>query len=406
MKFPKRTMRKMALDGKTVLLRADYNVPVRDGVISDDFRIKASLPTLRTLLDRGCKVVIISHLGRPKTRDDEQCSLRPIAQRLQHLLGSEVIFTTDCVGGAVRMAVKRAHRGQVVLCENLRYHPEETANSHEFARRMALDTRADFFVQDAFGTVHRAHASTDAITQYLPSGAGLLLEKEYTTIAGAMKRPKRPLVALLGGAKVSDKIEVIHALVRIADQIIIGGAMANTFLSYKGHLVGKSKVEEGQYDVIDEIYNAARAKVGDTNIDSFIILPKDVAVAKKIDKEAKRMVVDRNHVTSDEYVLDIGDKSIERMVSSIERAQTVIWNGTMGIAEMPEFAHGSARAALALATSGRIHSIIGGGDTADFVRHWDDRGGDSFSHVSTGGGASLDLMAGKALPGVQALLDI
>lgn len=406
MKFPKRTIRKLPLDNATVLLRADYNVPLNDdGTIADDFRIRSSLPTLKQLLDRGCRIVIVSHLGRPKGTIAKKYSLEPVAERLKELVDVPVRFVDDCTGVKVRMAMRSATNRSITLLENVRFHPEEEANDSAFAQRIVQDTQAKFFVQDAFGTIHRAHATTSAITQFLPSAAGLLVEREYTTIIGAMKRPKRPLVALLGGAKVSDKIEVIQRLVRLADQIVIGGAMANTFLAYRGYSVGKSKLEVDQHDIIDAIYNEARKKVGDTHIDSFIILPSDVAVAKKIDKQQERRVVDVNHVQDDDIILDIGDQSIERMARALRRANMVIWNGTMGIAELPEFAHGSARAALELAEHDAVKSIIGGGDTADFVLHWDARKGDSFDHVSTGGGASLDAMSGKPLPGIEALLE-
>lgn len=408
MKFPKRTIRKLPLDNATVLVRADYNVPLHDdGTIADDFRIRASLPTIQRLLDRGCKIAIVSHLGRPKGSVVPKYSLEPVAKRLEELLGTHVAFVDDCIGVKPRMAMRRAGKVSVTLFENVRFYAEEEANDTTFAKRLAKDSGASFFVQDAFGTAHRAHASTDAVTHFLPSAAGLLLEREYVEITKAMKTPKRPLIALLGGAKVSDKIHVIESLIHLADQIVIGGAMANTFLSYKGYPVGKSKVETDQHDTIDRIYELVRKKVGDTKVDSFLVLPSDVAIADDVSERAKRTVVDVNHVGKNDYILDIGDASIERMVRAIKRAQTVIWNGTLGMAEYPNFAHGSARAALEMAEEqGRVKTVIGGGDTADFVLHWDARLGGSFSHVSTGGGASLDLMAGKALPGIEALLEM
>ncbi|PID30535.1 phosphoglycerate kinase [Candidatus Saccharibacteria bacterium] len=403
--FTKRTIRKASLRGTTVLVRADYNVPMADGEIEDDFRIRASVPTLRALLGYGCKIVIVSHLGRPKSADDTACSLEPVARRLEELLEHEVCFVDTCVGPKVRAAVKQAPRVSVTLLENLRFHPEETANDSEFARQLAQDTAARYFVQDGFGVVHRAHASTVAITQCLPSVAGLLLEKEYISIVGAMQHPRRPLVALLGGAKVSDKIQIIDKLVHVADQIVIGGAMANTFLAYHGVSVGASKVEPGQDEAIRAIYDAIAQKVPENLRDNFLILPTDVAVAASMDDTQPRRVVLLDEIDENELALDIGDASIERMVHAIDRAQTVIWNGTLGVAEFAAFAHGSARAALELAERPKTTSIIGGGDTADFVIHWDARGGESFSHVSTGGGASIALMAGEALPGIEALLD-
>ncbi len=404
MAFFKRTVRDVPIDHKTVLVRADYNVPLsKNGTISDDLRIKASLPTIQYLLDHHCKVVIMSHLGRPEGRDKSQ-SLKPVAQRLSELLDKKVIFVDDTKGDKVVQAVKKAPAQAVILLENLRYYPEEEANDEAFAQAIAKSTGARYFVQDGFGVVHRAHASTDAITHYIPSVSGLLLEREYTIITNAMQNPQRPLVAVMGGAKVSDKITVIEKFVDIADTIVIGGAMANTFLKYKGHTMGSSKVEDNQEPVLDGIYKAAHEKL-DTSIEDFIILPTDIAVAKDITENAKRHNVALDSVGPQDKALDIGDASIERMADVIKQAKTVIWNGTLGYAEFPEFAHGSARLALTLASNPEITSIIGGGDTADFALKWDGEGGKSFTHVSTGGGASLELMSGKKLPGIESLLD-
>ena len=415
MTFLKQTIRDVPLDNKTVLVRADYNVPLtKDGNISDDLRIKASIPTLKALLDRGCTVVIVSHLGRPEGRD-LQFSLEVVAGRLTELLGKEVKFVNDCIGDGVYQATKRAPKGSVLLLENLRFYAEEEANDEEFAKKIAHDSNARYFVQDGFGVVHRAHASTHAITLKLPSVAGLLLEREYTTITDAMESPKRPLVAVIGGAKVSDKIGVIDAFVRKADQIIVGGAMANTFLAHKGFSVGASKVETDQTETLNTIYAAAEEKVakeiadsGDPTgrtIDEFIQLPSDVAVATEISPAATRRDVLVTEIAANDIALDIGDASIEKMAETVAGAGTVIWNGTLGYAELPEFAHGSARLALSLASQPETTSIIGGGDTADFALKWDGEGGKSFTHVSTGGGAGLELMAGEKLPGVECLLD-
>ncbi len=402
--FFKRTIRDVPLDTQTVLMRADYNVPLGpDGQISDDLRIRASLPTIRYLLERGCKVVIISHLGRPVGRDSS-LSLEPVAARLAKLLRRDVRFVNDCIGDRVYQAVKRAPKASVLVLENLRFYAQEEADDPQFARQITEATKARYFVQDGFGVVHRAHASTHAITLYIPSVAGFLLEKEYMTITTAMQAPKRPLVAVLGGAKVSDKIGVIERFVSIADTIIMGGAMANTLLAYKGLSMGASKVESDQNTLLDRVYAAARKKVGD-RVDDFIVLPTDVAVATSLDPHMERRIVDVQELHPADSALDIGDASIEQMVSVINTAQTVIWNGTLGYAEMPTFAHGSARLALELAEHPRIMSIIGGGDTADFVLKWDGHHGESFSHVSTGGGASLELMAGAKLPGIESLLD-
>lgn len=405
MGFFKQTINTVPLHGETVLLRADYNVPLKDdGTIDDDFRIRMSLPTVRRLLKHGCKVVIISHLGRPKGRDSK-LSLEPAAQRLAELLGEPVRFVDETVGDKVKMAVKRAPRRSVIMLENLRFDPREEANDEGFAKELAKDSGARYFVQDGFGVVHRAHASTSAITLQLPSVAGLLLEREYQTITGAMKSPKRPLIAVMGGAKVADKIKVIEEFVKVADKIVISGAMANTFLAYKGFSMGKSKVEDDANATLDHIYAAAKEKVGAEHVDDFIILPTDLAVAHAFEASESRRIVKVNNVQPDDMALDIGDESIEALVELVADSRTVIWNGTLGMAEFPNFAHGSARLALALATNPQITSIIGGGDTADFVLKWDARKGASFSHVSTGGGASMDLMAGEKLPGIEGLLD-
>ena len=404
MAFFKQTINTVPLHGETVLLRADYNVPLKsDGTIESDFRIQASLPTVKKLLADGCKVVIISHLGRPEGRDPK-LSLEPVALRLAELLGEPVRFVDETVGDKAMMAVKRAPKRSVIVLENLRFDPREEANDEGFARELAKASSARYFVQDGFGVVHRAHASTAAITLLLPSVAGLLLEREYTVITKAMKHPERPLVAVLGGAKVHDKIAVIKALIDVADRIIISGAMANTFLKYKGLDLGKSKLDDGADDILDDIYTAARAKVGADKVDDFLVLPTDLAVAKAVEN-APRKVVAVDQVASDEMALDIGDKTIDETVADAEKAKTVIWNGTLGMAEFPNFAHGSARLSLALATHPEIESIIGGGDTADFVLNWDSKQGGSFTHVSTGGGASLELMAGEKLPGIESLLD-
>lgn len=403
--FSKKTMRDVPLRYKTVLVRADYNVPLRDdGTIADDFRIRASLPTLRALLRDSCKIVIVSHLGRPDGKVDQRYSLEPVAQRLAELLGREVRFVSECIGPRARMAIKRAPKVGIVMLENLRFHPEEEANDLAFAEQLAHDSGAQYFIQDGFGVVHRAHASTAAITTFLPSVAGLLLEREVATIQGAMHQPKRPLVALLGGAKVSDKIQVIEKLVAVADQLIIGGAMANTFLAAQGKQLGTSKVEPDQGAVIGDIYAAVRQKVGERFVDNFLVLPSDVVVAASSD-DTETQVVSVDAIPDTVMALDIGPASQHRMTEAIKRAQTVLWNGTLGYAEKPAFAAGSEAAARALTDHSDTVSIIGGGDTADFVINWDKDRGESFSHVSTGGGASLDLIAGKKLPGVEALLD-
>lgn len=406
MTFFKKTLRDVPLDGKTVLVRADYNVPLTsDGKISDDLRIRASLPTLRYLLDRGCKVVIVSHLGRPEGARNAAYSLQPVADRLATLLDREVRLADDCVGDRAYQTAKKATSNVIVLFENLRFHAEEEANDEDFAGAIAKASGAQYLVQDGFGVVHRAHASTEAITHFLPSVAGLLLETEYTMLTKSVESPKRPLVTILGGAKVSDKITIIERFVEKADTLLIGGAMANTFLEYQGKSIGASKYEPNQHEVLDQIYAAARAKAGEDEVDNFILVPSDVAVARHISEDEPRRVVSSDAIAADDIALDIGDRTIERYVKMLEGAGTVIWNGPVGYSELDNFAHGSARIALALAIHPNVTSIVGGGDTADFVLKWDGHGGKSFTHVSTGGGAGLELMAGKKLPGVEALLD-
>ena len=404
MSFVKRTIRQVPIDGKTVIVRVDYNVPLdENGAIHDDFRIKASLPTLRYLLKNHCKVVIISHLGRPHGRE-EKYSLEPIAKRLSELLGVPVHFASDCIGDIAKQAVKKTPPRGVVLLENLRFHPEETANDEDFARNLVTSTGARYFVQDGFSVIHRAHASTDAITHYIPGVAGFLVEREYDILTKAMKKPERPLVAVLGGAKVSDKIPALEGLIGHADRIIIGGAMANTFLQYKRYEVGKSKTEDGQTTTLDRIYTEAHA-ARPNHADDYLMLPADVAVAKPSKNDTTRRNVTLGQIAKDDSILDIGDFAIESMVKEVQKAKTVIWNGTLGEAELSDFAHGSARLALELATHPDVTSIIGGGDTVDFVTNWDSNNGESFSHISTGGGAMLDLIAGERLPGIESLLD-
>lgn len=405
MKFHKKTIRDVPIKGKTVLVRADYNVPMSEnGEIHDDFRIRSSLPTIKKLLKEGCKVVIIAHLGRPEGRD-MTLSLEPAALRLAELLGEPVRFVDRTIGNKVRMAVKRAPARSVTVLENLRFHSEEEANDLDFAKRIAQDTNARYFVQDGFGVVHRDHASTAAITLCLPSVSGLLLEKEVVSITKAMQRPKRPLVAVMGGAKVSDKIHVVDELVDKADTLLIGGAMANTFLSARGVDVGASKHETDQIETVNEIYSVATKKLARDNVDKFIVLPTDAVVARSIDDETTVRTISLSELTPDELILDIGPKTAEHFASCIAQAGTVIWNGTMGLAEREAYAGGSKAIAAAMIANPDIESIIGGGDTADFAIHWDKKKGDSFHHVSTGGGASLELMAGEKLPGIEHLLD-
>lgn len=406
MNFSKQTVRDIDVDRQVVLVRVDYNVPLKkDGSIDDDLRIRASLPTIKYLIERQCKLVLMSHLGRPEGRDQSQ-SLAPAAARLSELLGQSVKFIDDCIGDKVYQTVKHAPCGSVILLENLRYYPQEEADDMEFAKNIAKSTGANLFVQDGFGAAHRAHASTHAITQFLPSFAGLLLEKEVTMINRSMELPARPFVAIIGGAKISDKIDLIKRFIDKADKILIGGAMANTFLKFKRYDMGKSLVELGQDEILREIYDLAAAKVGPENVDDFLILPKDLAVSTSIDDPDQiRREVSVDKIADDEMALDIGTQAIDQFCDIISTAKTIVWNGPMGIAEKEVFSIGSARIALAIAANNEDVSIVGGGDTADFVLKWSGGDESSFTHISTGGGASMELMSGKKLPGVESLLD-
>ena len=406
MVFYKQTIKDIDVERQVVLVRVDYNVPMqKDGTIDDDLRIRASLPTIRYLLERQCKLVLMSHLGRPEGRD-EQLSLAPIAARLAELLGQPVKFIDDCVGDKVRQTVKHSPCGSVLLLENLRFYAEEEANDMDFAKNIAKSTGANMFVQDGFGAVHRAHASTHAITQFLPGFAGILLEKEVTMINRSMQLPARPFVAIIGGAKVSDKIDLIRQLIDKADKILIGGAMANTFLKFKGYDMGASVVDDDQHDVLREIYSLAAKKAGPEHVDDFLVLPKDVAVGTNTNNDDQsRREVSVDNIASDEMALDIGTHAIERFADIIKGAGTIVWNGPLGYAGIKAFSIGSARVSLAIASNEHAISIVGGGDTADFVLKWCGGEDSCFTHVSTGGGASMELMSGKKLPGVESLLD-
>ena len=388
------TIRDVELQGKKVLLRADYNVPLDgEGRITDDYRIRASIPTVRYLLDHGATVIIVSHLGRPEGEPDPKYSLQPAAHRLSQLLELPVHFSEKTTGELARNAVDSVPAGAVVMLENLRFDPREKENDGSFAQELA--GYADLFVQDGFGVVHRAHASTEAITRHLPSVGGLLLEKEFTTITQALENPKRPLVAVVGGAKISDKIQVLERLIEKADQLIVGGAMANTFLRHQGFAIGKSMYEEGQ----DEVIGGILKKAEEEDVEVWLPVEK-VAVAHAVEPDERRVEVGTDKVGDDELILDVVPD--ERVLDWIKQAGTVLWNGPLGMTELPEFATSSRVVAAAIRDS-QAESIIGGGDTAGFVIEWDERHGDSFSHVSTGGGATLDLIAGKELPGISAL---
>lgn len=426
--FIKKTIRDIDVSGKRVLLRADYNVPIADdGTIANDYRIQQSVPTIRALLAQGASVVICSHLGRPEGRLDAKYSLNPVADRLSELLNIKVRFIANCVGPEVEKAAQKLEPGQVLLLENLRFHPEEEKNDEAFAEKLAA--LAEVFVQDGFGVVHRAHASTEAVTHFLPSVSGLLLEREVDTITRVMDSPERPLMAIVGGAKISDKIDVLTKFIDVADFIAIGGAMANTFLAAEGIDIAKSKYEPNDVPIAKDILVKAREK---SKKERFVFyIPQDGIVAHKLESSATTRIVDWDaHVIAevehypkqppensrvvgaDEMILDIGPFSGAFIAGGIQLASTVVWNGTMGVTETPAingpvgpFAHGTELIIDALLGDygHRPFSLVGGGDTVGYVEQRKLTG--SFNHVSTGGGASLELMADRLLPGVEALQD-
>ena len=383
-------------------MRADFNVPLdEDGQIMSDYRIMQTLPTIKYLLEHGCFVVIVAHLGRPEGKPNKKYSLKPVADFLnQQLPDNTVDFIPSTIDDKARQACKTTQHGKVMLLENLRFSPGEEANDTEFAAQLQKVAKADYFVQDGFGVVHRAHASTEAITHLLPSVAGLLLEREVSTLERAMKAPEHPLVAVVGGAKISDKIGFIEKLLGLADTVLIGGAMANTFLRAGGVSIGKSLYEEDQEDEIKRIYKLAKPDQ--------IMLPVDVAVSTKTDKTATRQECDISEIQPSEYILDLGPKTMKLFDARLHTANSVIWNGTLGLAEVPQFAKSSADLAHTITEDHYgVTSIVGGGDTADFVLEWLKANKKAkFTHVSTGGGASLELMSGLKLPGVEALISV
>lgn len=398
--FHKKTIKDLALDNKRVLLRADFNVPLdEDGEIASDFRIKSTLPTIEYLLKHKAEVVILAHLGRPGGKREKSLSLEPIAKKLGELLKKPVEFIDDCIGDRVSAGLGKTHPGRVTVLENTRFHEGEEKNDPKFAKELIEAPQPDYVVQDGFGVVHRAHASTEGISHLKPAVAGLLLENEVSSLTAAIAHPKKPLVAIIGGAKISDKLPLIERFLKEADTILVGGALANTFLKCQGHKIGQSVCEDDQNSEVNKILSKAKKDQ--------VILPVDVAAAGEVNEHASRTDSSLEHVGQDEYILDTGPITNEHFKHYIENAGTVIWNGTLGYAENPRFAKGSAVVAQTLSKHyPSLESIIGGGDTADFVLDWQQHNkGARFSHISTGGGASLELLSGKKLPGIEALLD-
>lgn len=426
--FTKKTVKDINLKGKRVLVRVDYNVPLTaDGAIEDDYRITQSLPTLQYLLDKGAAVILCSHLGRPEGKVVPALSLKPVAKRLHELLKHPVQFADDCVGPETKTKADKLEPGQILLLENVRFHPEEEANNKAFAKELAA--LADIFVQDAFGVVHHGAVSVSGLPKLMPSVVGLLLAKEVTAITKVMREPERPLVAVVGGAKIADKIDILHKFIEMADMVAVGGAMANTFLKATGVDVAASLVDNDELQIAKDIMAKAQAEAKER--DFVFFLPRDGVVAQAIDKHAPTRIVDwgalavadiehypkrvpasASKIAKNEKILDIGPFSGAFIAGALQLAGTVVWNGTMGVVEAPgvqgpigPYAHGTE-----LVMEGMLgdfghkpFSLVGGGDTVAYVQS---RGlTDSFSHVSTGGGASLELMAGRKLPGITALED-
>ncbi len=388
----KKTIRDIDVAGKRVLVRADLNVPMEGGAITDDTRIRESLPTIRYLLDHGARVIVCSHLGRPKGPDPE-LSLAPVAGRMANLLGQEVLFAEDCIGTVAEEAVAAMGR-HVLLLENLRFHPEEEKNVPAFAQ--ALARLAEIYVNDAFGAAHRAHASTEGVTHYLPAVAGLLMEKEVRYLSALVANPPKPFAAIVGGAKVSTKIAAIEHLLPKLDMLFVGGGMANTFLKATGIDVQMSLVEDEQV----EVAKAILAKAGDRGV--AVHLPRDVVAASRFAADAEALTRPVNEVPKGYMILDIGPGTVKAYAEALKAAKAVVWNGPMGVFEMEKFSAGSFGLARALASLDAI-TVVGGGETAAVVALAGLQ--DRFTHVSTGGGASLEMLEGRELPGVAALLD-
>jgi phosphoglycerate kinase len=387
--FNKKMVTDLDVTGKKVLVRVDFNVPLKDGQVGDDTRIQAALPTIKYLLEQGGAVILCSHLGRPKNEPDPAFSLKPVAEYLDGLIEAEVKFAEDCVGEKAEEAAADLQMGQVLVLENTRFHAGEKKNDPEMAKQLA--SLADLFVNDAFGSAHRAHASTAGVADYLPAAAGFLLEKEIKYLGNAIADPERPFVAILGGAKVSDKIGVIENLLTKSDQILIGGGMANTFFKAQGYAMADSLVEEDAIETAEALLEKASGK---------LVLPIDMVIADAFDAEAACQTMDIGDVPEGWRILDVGPKTVELFSGIIKDAGTVVWNGPMGVFEFEKFAQGTFAIAKALAESDAT-GIVGGGDSASAIK----KSGleDKITHISTGGGASLEMLEGKVLPGLAVL---
>jgi phosphoglycerate kinase len=393
--FSKRTVKDVDVGGKRVLVRVDFNVPLAEGAVADDTRVRAALPTLRYLVDHGARVIIMSHLGRPKGEPDPQYSLRPVRGVLQRLLGRNVVFVDDIVGREAQEAVDRMVDGEILMLENVRFHPGEKANDPAFAAGLA--SLGDLFVNDAFGAAHRTHASTVGLAGHLPAYAGLLLAREVETLTGMLADPEHPFVAILGGSKVSDKFGVIERLLDVVDTLVIGGGMCFTLLVAKGVDVGRSLVEEEWVEPAKKMLATAKERGVD------LLLPVDFVTAADIAEDAETAIVGREEIAADMMGLDIGPTSVELFKEAISSARTTFWNGPMGVFEMEPFEGGTREVAAAVARNNRAVSVIGGGDSVAALRKFGLE--ERVTFVSTGGGASMKLLEGASLPGVDALQD-
>jgi phosphoglycerate kinase len=389
--FNKKTVRDIDVQGKKVLVRVDFNVPVKDGVVGDDTRIRAALPTLNYLLENGAALILCSHLGRPKGEAKPEFSLRPVAQHLSEVIEKPVAFAEDCIGPVAEQAAEVLKPGDVLLLENTRFHDGEKKNDPDMAKQLA--SLADVYVNDAFGSAHRAHASTEGVAKFLPAVSGFLLEKEIKYLGQAVADPEKPFVAILGGAKISDKIGVIKNLLDKADSILIGGGMANTFFKAQGYPVGDSLVEDEALDTARELVQTAGQRLR---------LPVDVVIADKFEADAEHKIMPTGPIPDGWRILDIGPETVAHYAKVIKEAKTVAWNGPMGVFEFPEFAKGTFAVAQAAAESDAV-TIVGGGESVAAVKQ--SGLADKITHISTGGGASLEMLEGKTLPGVAALQD-